>query len=104
MNPRQNNTPPVMPDATKNHSEPVRERHVENYVGVPLQERLRIKLERFVAAFPDAIPEEDLFAMLLDLGLEEAAALPLAKLKRIVPNQTEAQAAAPVQGTGVRRR
>lgn len=44
-------------------------REVENYIGVPLEERLRRKLEAFLRDHPDGISEEDAAAMLLDLGL-----------------------------------
>lgn len=42
---------------------------VENYIGIPLEERLRRKLEAFLRDHPDAISEEEAAAMLLDLGL-----------------------------------
>ena len=42
---------------------------VENYIGVPLEERLRRRLEEFLAEHPEAIPEEEATAMLIDLGL-----------------------------------
>lgn len=44
---------------------------VENYVGVPLPEELRRKLQAFVDARP-GLTVEDACAMLLDLGLRKA--------------------------------
>lgn len=44
---------------------------VENYVGVPLPEELRRKLQAFVDAHPE-LTVEDACAMLLDLGLRKA--------------------------------
>jgi len=46
--------------------------HVENYIGVPLEERLRMKLEDFLLSHEDALPDEKAYAMLLDLGLDAA--------------------------------
>ena len=58
----------------------IRARHdVPNYIGVPLAERLREKLQRFLDAHPDAIGEEQAAAMLLDLGLHSTELLPLAE-------------------------
>lgn len=62
--------------------QPHRDTHLENYVGIPLEERLRKRLEDFLAAFPDAIQEEEALAMLLDLGLERADSLPWTKRRR----------------------
>jgi hypothetical protein len=92
MKSRQPEKPIATPSVAAPNPAPQGNRRVENYVGIPLERRLLSKLERFVAAFPDAISEEDLFAMLLDLGVDQAAALPFAQLKRIVPNRRAAVA------------
>lgn len=47
--------------------------HVENYIGIPLETRLRIKLEDFLAENQGVLSDEEAFRMLLDLGLEHAA-------------------------------
>lgn len=47
--------------------------HIEDYVAVPLETRLRIKLEDFLAENQGVMPAEDAVQMLLDLGLEHAA-------------------------------
>lgn len=46
-------------------------RHVENYVGFPIGERLRQRLEDFFGDHPD-LDDETGFALLLDLGLRKA--------------------------------
>jgi len=53
---------------------------VENYVGIPLEERLRRKLQAFLDAHPDAMPEEKAYALLLELGVDRAADRHLAKM------------------------
>jgi hypothetical protein len=53
---------------------------IENYIGLALPEPLRQRIQTFLdmSSFDH---EEDAFTMLLDLGLDQAAVLPLAKLK-----------------------
>ena len=47
-------------------------RQAENYIGFPLSERLRLRLEDFLEDCPGAMDEERAAAMLLDLGLQAA--------------------------------
>lgn len=65
----------------KENSSPSKERtifpkphyHIEDYVAVPLETRLRIKLEDFLAENQGVMSDEEAVRMLLDLGLEHAA-------------------------------
>jgi hypothetical protein len=47
--------------------------HVENYIGIPLETRLRIKLEDFLLENQGVMTDEEAFQLLLDLGLRYAA-------------------------------
>ena len=49
---------------------PTEHRHVENYVGLAIGERLRQKIEDFLADHPD-LDDETGLALLLDLGLRK---------------------------------
>jgi hypothetical protein len=65
----------------KENSSPSKERtifpkphyHIEDYVAVPLETRLRIRLEDFLAENQGVLSDEESLQMLLDLGLEHAA-------------------------------
>ena len=50
---------------------PSEHRHVENYVGLPIGERLRQKIEDFLGDHPD-LDDETGLALLLNLGLRNA--------------------------------
>lgn len=65
---------------------PKRPRSVENYLGIPIREGLRQRLEDFLADCPGVISDEDAFAMLIELGLRraerETAAQVIDRIKR----------------------
>lgn len=51
---------------------PKRPRSVENYLGYPIEEDLRRRLEEFLNDCPGVLTDEEAFQMLIDLGLRHA--------------------------------
>jgi len=51
---------------------------VPNYIGIPLEDDLRERLQQFLDSYPGTIDEEEGYAMLLDLGLDTANHRPIA--------------------------